>query len=218
MEMWWEVALLLGVLTGGNCAPLGNHSATLQEEAILAAIHSYSSREHDTSSGSVFKLVDSGTKLENTTDPTRLTFTIKETNCQKPLENNIENCHFKDGGIVKNCSAFITGDKANSTAIKCDPVVSKIVKNCSAFITGDKANSTAIKCDPVVSKPLFLSSRRHTDWRENRNDQKERKGDEQQPDVLKDTLDKMMTNLTGSIAPLSCFPCVLCGLNNSCKK
>ncbi|XP_078520357.1 cathelicidin antimicrobial peptide-like [Lissotriton helveticus] len=122
--MWLQVALVLGLVAGANPASYENGEQVDLGSAIAAAVNSYNSH-HNTSS--VFRIKNywiQGLDANTSNSVAQLTFTIQETVCQESEDKKPEECDFKDGGIVKNCTTVIR--KGNNTAdLLCDPANSE---------------------------------------------------------------------------------------------
>lgn len=104
MENWWKALLLLVVSTATNAFPL--QSQTVQDESIAVAIEIYNQQQ---STDSVYRRVRDYPSVDQPTDSAQLSFRIAETVCSKSDKELPQDCDFKDGGIVKDCTASITG-------------------------------------------------------------------------------------------------------------
>ncbi|XP_078518585.1 cathelicidin-5-like [Lissotriton helveticus] len=106
MQNWWKALLLLAVSTAANAIPLQRQ--TVQDEAIAVAVNIYNQQQ---STGSVYKRVKDDPSMEQPTYSAQLSFRIAETVCSKSEHKRPQDCDFKEGGIVKDCTASTTGDK-----------------------------------------------------------------------------------------------------------
>ncbi|MEE6467524.1 hypothetical protein FKM82_007287 [Ascaphus truei] len=57
-----------------------------------------------------------------TADESKLKFMIRETVCPKSAQQNIEQCAFKENGLVKSCTATSDGSKKRTIVVDCDTV------------------------------------------------------------------------------------------------
>lgn len=126
MDGWLKTALLLCMVTAGSSVPLSTHPVTSEQfQLITNAIDLL----NVAAKGSVFRLLFPDLRLDAATSPQQLNFTIKETECfirEESEKENLEECDFKDGGIVKECSVyFFTDQGIEAPVVNCNTLQQK---------------------------------------------------------------------------------------------
>ncbi|XP_028934016.1 cathelicidin-6-like [Ornithorhynchus anatinus] len=120
MEAVWKALLLAAVAT------LATAQSLSYEEALARTIASYNKASD---SDNLFRLQElklhEGTR--NNANAFPVNFTIQETVCTKEEMRPLDQCDFKEGGLVRECSGTISMDKDDpSVNVTCDgPVRTK---------------------------------------------------------------------------------------------
>ncbi|XP_074919478.1 cathelicidin-2-like [Chelonoidis abingdonii] len=119
METCLKVLLLVGVVTAAptpSSSPLPSHEA-----AVLAAVQIYNQEPGTTLACLLLeaKLQPDWDVSLKTIQP--LTFTVQETVCLVSEKHDINQCEFKEDGLVKDCSGFFSTEQdPPSVIIKCE--------------------------------------------------------------------------------------------------
>ncbi|XP_078518595.1 cathelicidin-related peptide Pt_CRAMP2-like isoform X1 [Lissotriton helveticus] len=126
MDGLLKMALLLCMVAAGSSVPLPTHPVTSEQfQLITNAIELLNLA----AKGSVFRLLLHDVSLDATRSPQQLNFTIKETDCfirEQAEKENREECDFKDGGIVKECSVnFLTDQGIEAPVVNCTTLEQK---------------------------------------------------------------------------------------------
>ncbi|XP_038611383.1 cathelicidin antimicrobial peptide-like [Tachyglossus aculeatus] len=100
METAWKVLLLAAVATLAVAQSLSH------EEAVAAAISNYN-RESD--ADNLFRLLELKPQERPLESPNAIpvNFTIQETVCPKVENRSPDQCDFKEGGVVRDCSGTV---------------------------------------------------------------------------------------------------------------
>ncbi|XP_029444124.1 cathelicidin-related peptide Na_CRAMP-like [Rhinatrema bivittatum] len=116
MESWLKVVWMLAIATVIGSASLPQNFLMVRDKVIALAIDLYNK---DVPGYFVFKILKYDSK--NITDMSfpiqQVKFRIKETVCQKSELGNIEECDFKENGLIKDCTAFFTEQNISTTCI-----------------------------------------------------------------------------------------------------
>ncbi|XP_078518596.1 cathelicidin-related peptide Pt_CRAMP2-like isoform X2 [Lissotriton helveticus] len=128
MDGLLKMALLLCMVAAGSSVPLPTHPVTSEQfQLITNAIELLNLA----AKGSVFRLLLHDVSLDATRSPQQLNFTIKETDCfirEQAEKENREECDFKDGGIVKECSVnFLTDQGIEAPVVNCTTLEQKVI-------------------------------------------------------------------------------------------
>ncbi|CAM4524092.1 unnamed protein product [Lepidochelys olivacea] len=119
METCLKVLLIVGVVTAApapSSSPLPTH-----KDAVLAAVQLYNQEPDITLA---YRLLEAEPQpdwdMSSKTIQT-LRFTVKETVCPVSEKRDINQCEFKEDGLVKDCSGFFSTEKdPPSVIIKCE--------------------------------------------------------------------------------------------------
>ncbi|XP_008047795.1 cathelicidin antimicrobial peptide [Carlito syrichta] len=114
---WSLVLLLLGLLM-----PLATTAQTLSyQEAVLRAVDGFNEQS---SEPNLYRLLHQDlqpTEDEDPDTPKDVSFTVKETVCPRTSQQPLEQCDFKENGLVKQCVGTVTLDQARgSFDLNCD--------------------------------------------------------------------------------------------------
>ncbi|XP_063003655.1 uncharacterized protein LOC134413402 [Elgaria multicarinata webbii] len=118
----WRVLVTLGLVVSTTALP-PQQKALSYEEAISLAIDFYNEQP---GVAFAFQLLEAKPQLE--WDPwtqavQELAFTVKETTCLTAEELNLDECDFKDDGVVKKCSGtFLAEQEVPKIQLSCDDV------------------------------------------------------------------------------------------------
>ncbi|XP_070623429.1 cathelicidin-related peptide Oh-Cath-like [Erythrolamprus reginae] len=117
----WKILLLVWALSdSGGCAP--SQAPLSYEEAVEQGVAMYNS---DAKEGPLYRLLEAVPKPDwdpNSEGTQELKFTIKETVCAAAEEGSLDKCNFKEGGVVRECTATFLGEKPPMAVLACDTV------------------------------------------------------------------------------------------------
>ncbi|XP_069503211.1 cathelicidin-related peptide Oh-Cath-like [Ambystoma mexicanum] len=123
MDAWLGVWLLVSASIGACYSlPLQASQGVEDLATVARLVESYNKGSQE---DSLFRLLGvlPTPRQENPAGAQHLKFTVKETTCQKSEEQNIQNCDFKHGGLLKVCSAsFLTDQEPSTLVLVCDSV------------------------------------------------------------------------------------------------
>ncbi|XP_077665669.1 uncharacterized protein LOC144260799 [Eretmochelys imbricata] len=128
METCLKVLLIVGVVTAApapSSSPLPTH-----KDAVLAAVQLYNQEPDITLA---YRLLEAEPQpdwdMSSKTIQT-LRFTVKETVCPVSEKRDINQCEFKEDGLVKDCSGFFSTEKdPPSVIIKCEEASEEVGQN-----------------------------------------------------------------------------------------
>ncbi|XP_074982182.1 uncharacterized protein LOC125631118 [Caretta caretta] len=128
METCLKVLLIVGVVTAApapSSSPLPTH-----KDAVLAAVQLYNQEPDITLA---YRLLEAEPQpdwdMSSKTIQT-LRFTVKETVCLVSEKYDINQCEFKEDGLVKDCSGFFSTEKdPPSVIIKCEEASEEVGQN-----------------------------------------------------------------------------------------
>ncbi|KAM5291937.1 cathelicidin antimicrobial peptide [Ctenodactylus gundi] len=111
----WGWCPLLLLLLPGLGMSLARAQVLSYQEAVLRAVDSFNQRSSDTN---LFRLLalDSQPSGDDPATPQLVSFTVKETVCPKRTRWPVEQCDFKEAGLVKQCVGTVTLDKAEDSS------------------------------------------------------------------------------------------------------
>ncbi|XP_029774441.1 cathelicidin antimicrobial peptide [Suricata suricatta] len=116
LGQWSLLLLLLGLVI----TPAASQALSYQE-AVLRAVDGFNQRS---SEKNLYRLLQLESQPEGDGDPTTpkpVSFTVKETVCPKTTRKPLEQCDFKDNGLVKQCDGTVILDQDNGYFdINCD--------------------------------------------------------------------------------------------------
>ncbi|OCT75380.1 cathelicidin-6-like [Xenopus laevis] len=104
MEMWCSLLLLFrGAMLIHSEPLIGLTLSSPNSEAIKKAIDIYNARRN---TSFLFSLLTTDPQYQQfgVPDGIKLHFMIKETNCQNTKQQSLEQCAYKENGVVKNCT------------------------------------------------------------------------------------------------------------------
>ncbi|XP_069329702.1 cathelicidin antimicrobial peptide [Eulemur rufifrons] len=113
---WSLVLLLLGLVM-----PLATAQYLSYREAVLRAVDGLNQRSSD---ANLYRLLDLDPQFGGDGDPNTpkpVSFTVKETVCPRATQQPLEQCDFKENGLVKQCVGTVTLDQVRgSFDIRCN--------------------------------------------------------------------------------------------------
>ncbi|KAG8525175.1 Cathelicidin antimicrobial peptide, partial [Galemys pyrenaicus] len=113
---WSLVLLLLGLLV----PPAATQDFGYQE-AVLRAVDGLNQRSPDANLYRLLELDQEPTGNDDPDTPKPVSFLVKETVCPRTTQQPLEQCDFKDGGLVKQCVGTVTLDQVSGAYdISCD--------------------------------------------------------------------------------------------------
>ncbi|XP_059124712.1 cathelicidin antimicrobial peptide isoform X2 [Peromyscus eremicus] len=101
----WSLSLLLLL---GLMLPLAISQTRSYREAVLRAVDEFNRQSSDTN---LYRLLDLDSQPPGDEDPDTpkyVRFRVKETVCDKALQQLPEQCNFKENGLVKQCMGTVT--------------------------------------------------------------------------------------------------------------
>ncbi|MEE6467526.1 hypothetical protein FKM82_007287 [Ascaphus truei] len=126
MESCFKILLVFEAITlVFSASILLLHWSHEDSQSIEKAIDIYNA---GLKSSFLFKLlrIDPQYRLAETADESKLKFMIRETVCPKSAQQNIEQCAFKENGLVKSCTATSDGSKKRTIVVDCDTVTAGV--------------------------------------------------------------------------------------------
>ncbi|XP_035924649.1 cathelicidin antimicrobial peptide [Halichoerus grypus] len=116
---WSLLLLLLGlVITPATSRTLS------YREAVLHVVDSLNQRSSEENLYRLLQLDSQPQGDENPNIPKPVSFTVKETVCPKTTQQPLEQCDFKDNGLVKQCDGTVILDSdRDDFDISCDEVM-----------------------------------------------------------------------------------------------
>ncbi|XP_054991140.1 cathelicidin-1-like [Sorex araneus] len=113
---WSLLLLLLGLVI-----PPASAQAFSYEEAILQAVDAVNEQSSDTNLYRFLELDEEPTGNKDPNTPQRISFLVKETVCPKTAQTPLQQCDFKEKGLVQRCEGtFILAQVDGSFNINCD--------------------------------------------------------------------------------------------------
>ncbi|VTJ54626.1 Hypothetical predicted protein [Marmota monax] len=114
----WQSLLLLLL---GLMMPLAIAQTLSYQEAVLRAVDGFNQQSSDANLYRLLSLDSQSQGDEDPDTPKPVSFTVKETVCPKTTQQTLEQCDFKEDGLVKRCVGTVTLDLArDSFDINCD--------------------------------------------------------------------------------------------------
>uniref|UniRef100_A0A7N5JF80 Cathelicidin antimicrobial peptide n=2 Tax=Ailuropoda melanoleuca TaxID=9646 RepID=A0A7N5JF80_AILME len=118
LARWSLLLLLLGLVI----TPAASRTLTYRE-AVLRVVDSLNQRSSEENFYRLLQLDSQPEGDENPNIPKPVSFTVKETVCPKTTQKPLEECDFKDNGLVKRCDGTVILDADSSYYdINCDEV------------------------------------------------------------------------------------------------
>ncbi|XP_029444118.1 cathelicidin-1-like [Rhinatrema bivittatum] len=99
--------LAVGSAAAAAAAPL-SETRPVPKEVARAAVEAYNQQNEQQAAFKLLRLVLVKRKNFDWGIHFSINFTIKETHCQKTAAYNLQNCKFKEGGLLKDCFAEAT--------------------------------------------------------------------------------------------------------------
>ncbi|XP_002926076.1 cathelicidin antimicrobial peptide [Ailuropoda melanoleuca] len=116
LARWSLLLLLLGLVI----TPAASRTLTYRE-AVLRVVDSLNQRSSEENFYRLLQLDSQPEGDENPNIPKPVSFTVKETVCPKTTQKPLEECDFKDNGLVKRCDGTVILDADSSYYdINCD--------------------------------------------------------------------------------------------------
>ncbi|XP_008572297.1 PREDICTED: cathelicidin antimicrobial peptide [Galeopterus variegatus] len=116
LRQWSLLLLLLGLVMSPAIAQVLSY-----QQAVLRAVDGFNQRSLDTN---LYRLLDQDLQFRGDNDPDTpkpVSFRVKETVCPKTTQQPLEQCDFKENGLVKQCVGTVTLDQVRgSFDINCD--------------------------------------------------------------------------------------------------
>ncbi|XP_032174405.1 cathelicidin antimicrobial peptide isoform X2 [Mustela erminea] len=109
LQRWSLLLLLLGLVV----TPATSRTLSYRE-AVLRVVDSLNQRSSDENLYRLLKLNSEPQGDENPNIPQPASFTVKETVCPKTTQQPLEQCDFKDNGLVKQCAGTVSLDEDKS--------------------------------------------------------------------------------------------------------
>ncbi|XP_045848083.1 cathelicidin-6-like [Meles meles] len=109
LQRWSLWLLLLGLLI----TPATTRTLSYRE-AVLRAVDSLNQRSSDENLYRLLQLNSQPQGDQNPNIPQPASFTVKETVCPKTAQQPLEQCDFKDNGLVKQCDGIVSLDEDKS--------------------------------------------------------------------------------------------------------
>ncbi|VCW83777.1 unnamed protein product [Gulo gulo] len=103
LQRWPLLLLLLGLVV----TPATSRTLSYRE-AVLRVVDSLNQRSSDENLYRLLKLNSQPQGDENPNIPQPASFTVKETVCPKTTQQPLEQCDFKDNGLVKQCHGTVS--------------------------------------------------------------------------------------------------------------
>ncbi|MBZ3872337.1 Cathelicidin antimicrobial peptide [Sciurus carolinensis] len=114
---WWSLLLLLL----GLVMPPAIAQTLSYQEAVLRAVDGFNQQSSDANLYRLLSLDSQSPGDEDPDTPNPVSFRVKETVCPKTTQQNLEQCDFKEDGLVKRCVGTVTLNPArDSFNINCD--------------------------------------------------------------------------------------------------
>uniref|UniRef100_A0A9L0R4I8 Uncharacterized protein n=1 Tax=Equus caballus TaxID=9796 RepID=A0A9L0R4I8_HORSE len=105
---------------GGNISSLA-HKTLSYKEAVLRAVDGLNQRSSDENLYRLLELDPLPKEDEDPDTPKPVSFTVKETVCPRTTQQPLEECDFKENGLVKQCVGTVVLDPAKDYFdISCD--------------------------------------------------------------------------------------------------
>uniref|UniRef100_A0A8C9P8V2 Cathelicidin antimicrobial peptide n=1 Tax=Spermophilus dauricus TaxID=99837 RepID=A0A8C9P8V2_SPEDA len=123
----WRSLLLLLLERRYLMMPLAIAQTLSYQEAVLRAVDGFNQQSSD---ANLYRLLSLDSQSRGDPDtPKPVSFTVKETVCPKTTQQTLEQCDFKEDGLVKRCVGTVTLDPAkDSFDINCDGHFKKIAR------------------------------------------------------------------------------------------
>uniref|UniRef100_A0A8C8ZH53 Cathelicidin antimicrobial peptide n=1 Tax=Prolemur simus TaxID=1328070 RepID=A0A8C8ZH53_PROSS len=113
---WSLVLLLLGLVM-----PLATAQYLSYREAVLRAVDGLNQRSSDANLYRLLDLDPQSREDEDPNTPKPVSFTVKETVCPRTTQQPLEQCDFKENGLVKQCIGTVILDQVKgSFDIRCN--------------------------------------------------------------------------------------------------
>ncbi|XP_008542880.1 cathelicidin-4-like [Equus przewalskii] len=113
---WSLLLLLLGLVI-----PLATTQTLSYKEAVLRAVDGLNQRSSDENLYRLLELDPLPKEDEDPDTPKPVSFTVKETVCPRTTQQPLEECDFKENGLVKQCVGTVVLDPAKDYFdISCD--------------------------------------------------------------------------------------------------
>ncbi|XP_008851505.1 cathelicidin antimicrobial peptide-like [Nannospalax galili] len=106
----WLLLLMLDLVM-----PLAISKTLSTREAVLRAVDDFNQRSLDTNLYRLLDLDSQSSGDEDPDTPKHVRFTVKETVCHKASKQLLEQCDFKEHGLVKQCMGTVTLDEATGS-------------------------------------------------------------------------------------------------------
>ncbi|XP_042521966.1 cathelicidin antimicrobial peptide [Dipodomys spectabilis] len=90
------------------------------QEAVLRAVDSFNQRSLDTNAYRLLALDSQPQGEEDPDSPKPVSFTMKETVCPKGSRQALEQCDFKENGLVRRCVGTVTMDQGSDSDLDCN--------------------------------------------------------------------------------------------------
>ncbi|XP_062971507.1 cathelicidin antimicrobial peptide [Cynocephalus volans] len=124
LRQWSLLLLLLGLVMSPAIAQVLSY-----QQAVLQAVDGFNQRSLDTN---LYRLLDQDPSPDQDNDPDTpkpVSFRVKETVCPKTTQQPLEQCDFKENGLVKQCVGTVTLDQVRgSFDINCDGSVKRLAR------------------------------------------------------------------------------------------
>uniref|UniRef100_A0A8D0H531 Vipericidin n=1 Tax=Sphenodon punctatus TaxID=8508 RepID=A0A8D0H531_SPHPU len=139
----WRVLL---AIIAATVAATSQHQTLSYEEAVSLAVDFYNQRPNG---ARVFRLLKAEPQPGwDMTSQSRqeLNFTVQETECLASENRRVEECDFKENGLVQDCSGFFSTERACPTVIiNCDTVAPEEMRATT--------QPTFSRCGPPPNQP-----------------------------------------------------------------
>lgn len=111
---------LLLLLLGSLPSPVATQALGYQE-AVRQAVADFNQRSLDPSLFRLLSLDSTHSGDEHPGTPKPVSFTVKETVCPKATQLPLEQCDFKENGVVKRCTGTVAlGPASSASDVSCD--------------------------------------------------------------------------------------------------
>ncbi|KAG8148192.1 hypothetical protein E2320_022598 [Naja naja] len=117
--IFWKTLLVVGALSAsGHCAP--SQKVLTYAEAVEQGVVNYNKKAKEDSLYRLLEAVPRPGWDPNSKGTQELIFTIKETVCPAKKEASLDKCDFKEGGVVRECTAtYFLGEKTPVAVLDC---------------------------------------------------------------------------------------------------